>query len=406
MSGDQRPLPLADVTVLALEQFGAGPFGSLHLADLGATVIKIEDPASGGDVGRSTVPYAADGDSPFFQSFNRNKKSIALDLQNPSGRRVFEDLVRRADAVYSNLRGDVPAKLKIMYDDLKHLNPAIVCCSLSGFGMTGSRAKQPGYDYLLQGLAGWQAVTGEPDGPPTKSGLSMVDFSGGVVAAVSLLSGVHAARRDGVGMDCDVSLYDTAISMLNYMAAWNLNHGFEPARRHNSAHQTVVPFQNFQTADSWIVIACAKEKFWQRLAVVLDEPDWVGDDTFGNFTARRENEEVVLAALDAKFKTKTTEEWLKMLVPRGIPAAPIYSVPEALNDPSIEERELIVRTAHPTLGDVRTVATGSRVGPVRHDHQPGPALGGNTEEIAADLLGYDAANIARLHSEGAFGAPV
>ncbi len=404
MDGDQRPLPLADVTVLALEQFGAGPFGSLHLADLGATVIKIEDPGSGGDVGRSTVPYAANGDSPFFQSFNRNKRSIALDLQNPTGRRVFEDLVRRADVVYSNLRGDVPAKLKIMYDDLKHLNPAIVCCSLSGFGMTGSRAKQPGYDYLVQGLAGWQAVTGEPDGPPTKSGLSMVDFSGGVVAAVSVLAGVHAARRDGVGMDCDVSLYDTAISMLNYMAAWNLNHGFEPARRHNSAHQTVVPFQNFQTADSWIVIACPKEKFWQRLAVVLEEPSWVADATFATFAARREHETDVLAALDAKFKTRTTDEWLKLLVPQGIPAAPIYSVPDALADPSIAERELIVRTEHPTMGEVRTVATGSRVGSVRRNHLPGPTLGADTEQLARELLGYDAEQLAEMRADGAFGA--
>ncbi|MSZ33485.1 MAG: CoA transferase, partial [Actinobacteria bacterium] len=172
------PRPLEGITVLSLEQFGAGPFGTVHLADLGARIIKIEDPSSGGDVGRYVPPYAREEDSLFFEAFNRNKESISLDLSTPTGRATFEDLVKQSDAVYSNLRGDVPAKLKITYDDLKHLNPAIVCCSLSGFGMSGPRSKEPGYDYMLQGLAGWMSLTGEPDGPPTKSGLSLVDFSG------------------------------------------------------------------------------------------------------------------------------------------------------------------------------------------------------------------------------------
>jgi len=217
--------PLEDVRIIAVEQYGAGPFGSVHLADLGADVIKIEDPRVGGDVGRYVPPYAEDEDSLFFETFNRNKRSISLDLTTPAGRSVFEELVKTADAVYSNLRGDVPAKIGITYDDLKHLNPAIVCCSLTGFGMTGPRSKEPGYDYILQGLAGWMDLTGEPDGPPTKSGLSLVDFSGGYVAALSLLAGLHAARRDGIGMDCDVSLYDTALSMLTYPATWHLNAG-------------------------------------------------------------------------------------------------------------------------------------------------------------------------------------
>jgi crotonobetainyl-CoA:carnitine CoA-transferase CaiB-like acyl-CoA transferase len=204
--------PLDDIRILALEQFGAGPFGSVHLADLGADVIKIEDPATGGDVSRSVPPFNEGDSSLFFETFNRNKRSINLDLTTAAGRSVFDDLVKVSDVVFSNLRGDVPAKLRITYDDLKHLNPAIVCCSISGFGMTGPRQKDPGYDYILQGLAGWMSMTGEPDGPPTKSGASLVDYTGGLVGALSLLAGVHAARRSGVGMDCDVSLYDTAIS--------------------------------------------------------------------------------------------------------------------------------------------------------------------------------------------------
>ena len=159
----------------------------------------------------------------------------------------------------------MPEKIKIRYEDLKHLNPAIVCCSLTGFGMTGPRRNEPGYDYVLQALAGWMDLTGEPEGPPSKSGLSMVDYSGGFVAAISLLAGIHAARRDGVGMDCDVSLYDTAIGMLTYPATWHLNAGFQPARTRHSAHPSLVPFQAFEAKDGWIVVGCAKEKFWQRL---------------------------------------------------------------------------------------------------------------------------------------------
>ncbi|MFS8497330.1 MAG: CoA transferase, partial [Micromonosporaceae bacterium] len=222
--------PLEDVRIIAVEQYGAGPFGSVHLADLGAEIIKIEDPRTGGDVGRTVPPYAEDGDSLFFETFNRNKRSLGLDLANPAGRSVFEDLVRVSDAVYSNLRGDVPGRMRLRYADLAHLNPRIVCCSLSGFGMTGPRSRQPAYDYFLQGLAGWMDLTGEPDGPPTKSGLSLVDYCGGLVAAVALLAGVHAARRDGVGTDCDISLFDTAIGLLTYPATWHLTAGYEPAR--------------------------------------------------------------------------------------------------------------------------------------------------------------------------------
>ena len=209
--------PLEDVRIVALEQYGAGPFATMHLADLGAEVIKIEDPGAGGDIARYLPPFQTEDSSLFFETYNRNKRSLVLDIRNPAGRGVFNDLVACSDAVFSNLRGDVPALLKILYDDLKEINPRIVCCSLSGFGMTGPRAHQPGYDYILQGLCGWMALTGDPDGPPTKSGLSMVDFSGGFVAAIALLTGIHAARRDGAGMDCDLSLFDTAISLLGYL---------------------------------------------------------------------------------------------------------------------------------------------------------------------------------------------
>ncbi|MBO0877532.1 MAG: CoA transferase, partial [Pseudonocardia sp.] len=278
--------PLEDIRIVSLEQYGAGPFGSMHLAELGAEIIKVEDPSVGGDVGRSVPPYAGGGDSLFFQSFNRDKSSITLDIRTAEGRAVFEDLVRTADAVYSNLRGDVPAKLRLRYSDLKHINPKIVCCSLTGFGMTGPRSNEPGYDYVLQALGGWMSLTGEPGGAPQKTGPSLVDYCGGYVAAISLLAAIHAARRDGVGTDCDLSLYDTAVSLLAYPGTWHLTAGYQPKRTHHSAHPSLVPFQAFEAADGWLVVGCAKEKFWRRLTVVLDRPELAEDPRFATFADR------------------------------------------------------------------------------------------------------------------------
>jgi crotonobetainyl-CoA:carnitine CoA-transferase CaiB-like acyl-CoA transferase len=398
--------PLQDIRIVAVEQYGAGPWGSVQLADLGAEVIKIEDPSVGGDIGRYVPPYADGEDSLFFEVFNRNKRSLSLDLSTSDGRSVFEDLVRVADAVYSNLRGDVPGKIAIRYDDLAHLNPRIVCCSLSGFGMTGPRVSEPGYDYILQGLAGWMDVTGEPDGPPEKSGLSMVDYSGGFVAAISLLAGIHAARRDGVGMDCDLSLYDTAVALLNYPGTWALNTDFVPARTRHSAHPSLVPFQAFQTRDSWIVVGCAKEKFWQRLAPLLGHPEWADDPRYSTFAARARNREALVAALDAVFATRTSQEWLAQLHPAGIPCAPVNTVREALDDPHLAARELVVETEHPRFGTVRQPRTAVGAGPPRARHRRAPLRNEDFGYVTGELLGYDDARIEALVAGGAFGDPV
>ncbi|MFC5747239.1 CaiB/BaiF CoA transferase family protein [Actinomadura rugatobispora] len=414
MSGGR--LPLQGLRVIAVEQYGAGPFGSLHLADLGADVIKIEDPAVGGDVGRFTPPYTTGTqpgtqagaedrgpDSLFFQSINRNKRSVVLDVRNPSGREVFERLVANADAVYSNLRGDVPEKLGITYRQLAHVNPRIVCCSLSGFGMSGPRRSQPGYDYLLQGLAGWMSLTGAPDGPPTKSGASLVDFAGGVTAALALLAGVHGARETGIGTDCDVSLYDTAISMLNYLAAWHLTAGHEPARTANSAHPSLVPFQNFRTADSWIVVACPKEKFWRRLVTALGEPEWGADPRFGDFAGRADHREEVLGLVQKALIARTTAEWLPLLEEHGVPCARVNTVPEALAEEHSAARGLVLEVDHPVWGRVRQVATAARVGEPRDRHRRAPALGEDNGAVLTDLCGYTPREQDALRAAGAFG---
>jgi crotonobetainyl-CoA:carnitine CoA-transferase CaiB-like acyl-CoA transferase len=397
--------PLADVRILAIEQYGAGPFGTVHLADMGAEVIKIEDPRAGGDVGRYVPPFQEGEDSLFFETFNRNKRSLSLDIVNPAGRQVFEALVPLADAVYSNLRGDVPARLRLRYDDLKHLNAAIVCCSLSGFGMTGPRQAEPAYDYILQGIAGWMGLTGEPYGPPTKTGLSLVDFSGGFVAIIALLVGIHAARRDGVGMDCDVSLFDTAMHLLSYPATWHLTAGFTPQRTTHSAHPSLVPFQNFQTADGWIVVVCAKEKFWQRLTDVLGRPELALDERFVSFAARRTHASELLTILGEVFRQQPSAYWLARLNEAGVPSGPVNSVAQAMREPHTAARQMIVETEHPHFGTVRQLASPVRVGSQPVTYRRAPRRHEDAPYVLETLLGYDANRIRALHTAGAFGPP-
>lgn len=395
--------PLEDVRILAIEQYGAGPFGSVQLADLGADVIKIEDPSVGGDIGRYVTPLQDDEDSIFFETFNRNKRSLSLDLNSLSGRAVFQDLVRVSDVVFSNLRGDVPERLAIRYDDLQHINPKIVCCSLSGYGMTGPRRADPGYDYVVQGLTGWMDLTGEPDGPPTKSGLSIVDYSGGLVAAISILAALHAARRDGVGTDCDVSLFETAMSMLTYPAAWALNGDFTPRRTHHSAHPSIVPFQVFESRDGWLVVACPKEKFWRRLVEAMGMSDLAGDSRFQGFAARHEHADEVLAILGRAFLQRPTGEWVTMLTAAQVPCGPVNSVAQALADPQTVARRVVVSTQHPRFGEVRQVVSAVRVGDEPSTHRRAPRRHEDAGVILGNLLGYSEELQATLSAEGAFG---
>lgn len=398
--------PLEDIRIISLEQYGAGPFGSMHLAELGAEIIKVEDPSAGGDVGRAVPPYAESGDSLFFQSFNRDKRSITLDIRVPEGRAVFRDLVCTADAVYSNLRGDVPEKLGIRYADLADVNPRIVCCSLTGFGMTGPRSPEPGYDYVLQALGGWMSLTGEPGGPPQKTGPSLVDYSGGYVAAISLLAAIHAARRDGVGTDCDVSLYDTAVSLLTYPGTWHLTAGYQPIRARHSAHPSLIPFQAFEAADGWLVVGCAKEKFWQRLCVVMNRPELADDARFATFADRNRNREIIVPLLEEIFRGRTVADWLAPMHAASIPCAPINDVASALRDPHTLARGLIAETEHEAFGTVRSLRSAVRVGPPGADRaptRPAPAMGEHTESVLRGL-GYDDDKIAALRRAGALGA--
>ncbi len=393
---------LTGVRILAVELYGAGPFGTQALADLGAEVIKIENPREGGDVTRSLGPYFNEGmgktaESLFFQAINRNKRSVALDLATPEGHAAFMEMARGADAVACNLRGDVPAKLGLTYETLSTVNPKIVCAFLSAYGREGSRAAWPGYDYMIQAETGYFALNGEPDSPPSRFGLSIVDFMTGYCMALSLVAGVMAAREHGKGRDLDVTLYDVGLANLNYLAAWSANAGYEPERIARSGHPTLVPCQLFRTKDSWIYIMANKEKFFPALCAALNRPALATDARFAGFPERRANRAALSDLLDEAFGARTTAEWLDLLA-GVVPAAPVARMAEALNSAFTAERNMIADLTAANGTTVKVVGSpfgaGESVAP-----RAAPILGQDTEALLLEA-GYDPSRIEELRRRG------
>jgi crotonobetainyl-CoA:carnitine CoA-transferase CaiB-like acyl-CoA transferase len=391
------PLPLAGVRIIAVEQYGAGPFGTQHLADLGAEVIKIENPLDGGDVGRAVGPhFFGPGDSHFYQSFNRNKKSITLDLKKPAGQEVLRSLAKDADVVFNNLRGDLPGKLGLTYDQLKDVNPKIVCGHLSAYGRTGSRAAWPGYDYLMQAEAGYLSLTGEPDGPPARMGLSIIDLMTGTTAAMGLLAGVIGARASGTGRDIDVSLFDVALHNLAYVGTWYLNAGKAIGREKRSAHPSLTPSQLYRTQDGWIFIMCNKEKFWGVLAQAIGKPEWAERADYRSFRDRLAHREQLTEELDGVLQTATTAEWMQRFAGR-VPAAPVYDVAQALDSDFVAEQERVLDFPH-EAGTVRMIASPVRAG--EHPTRRAPAMGEHTDAVLREA-GFTDAQIAAIKAAGA-----
>lgn len=392
-----NPLPLAGVRVLAVEQYGAGPFGTMFLADLGADVVKIENPV-GGDFARDIGPYwFGDGSSEFFHAYNRNKRSMTLDLTSDDGRAVFIDLVKNADAVSSNLRGDVPDKLGLNYDDLKEANPAIVCAHLSAYGREGPRKAWPGFDYLMQAEAGWFSLTGEPDTPPTRFGLSVVDQMTGLALAYAVLAGITGARATGIGRNMDVSLFDIALCNLAYPAMWYLNEGHVQKRLPRSAHPALTPCALYKTKDSFIYLMCNKEKFWPVLCKAVGHPEWIDDPRFKSFKERLENRLLIEELLDGALSIKTTAEWLAEF-DGTVPSAAIYDVKEALENPFVTDHGRLQNIELEGHGTYRYVAPPVRAGGSTAPANPAPKLGVDTDDLLRDA-GYDEMAIAALRDK-------
>ncbi len=374
--------PLEGLRILSVEVYGAGPYGTTLLAHLGAEVIKVENAATGGDISRLVGPYQlGDADSEFFQSLNGGKKSVSLDLKSVEGKERFHRLLQDADALANNLRGDQPAKLGLRYEDLKEVNEQLVCAHLSAYGRDNERASWPGYDYLMQAECGFLSLTGEPDGPPARFGLSMVDFHTGSMMALGLVSAVMKARQTGIGCDIDVALYDTALHQLSYPAVWYLNEGFETTRLSRSSHPSVIPSQLFRSADGWLFVMCQTPKFWQIFCQEVGHGEWTSDPRFESSAHRLENRSILQELIDECLSQRTTREWVEQLAGK-VPVAPVHGLADALDNPFASEVGMISTVAHDAKPEgLRLLSCPIRINGARPPSSRAPKIGEQDPEF-------------------------
>ena len=379
MNGTATPRPLQGIRVLTLEQFGAGPYGTMFLAELGAEVIKIEPPE--GDPSRQVGPHMlGQDDSEYFQAWNLGKKSVTLDLKSEQGRRQFETLVKSADCVVNNMRGTQPARLGLDYASLKSLKPSIVCLHISAYGRDNDRKDWPGYDFLMQAEAGLMELTGDPDGPPTRVGVSLIDSMSGLTGIVGLLSCLLRAHTTGQGCDVDTCLYDVAMHQLTYPGLWYLNEGDVSPRVPRSAHLSLAPVQTFPTADGWIFIMCMTQKFWLALCEALGCAGFVADPRFADPGLRAKNRAALTEALDPIFRTRTTEAWLAAL--NGLlPAAPVYRLDQALDSGFARASGMVAAVPHPAKGELHVLANPLRIDGERLAQAACAPLGADNESL-------------------------
>jgi crotonobetainyl-CoA:carnitine CoA-transferase CaiB-like acyl-CoA transferase len=366
--------PLEGLKILSIEQFAAGPYGSMFLADMGAEVFKIENKDIGGDPARSMGPYfLGQGDSLVFQGWNTNKRSLMLDMKSADDRAVFERLVADADAVVNNLRGDQPQKLCIDYASLREINPAIVCLHISAYGRDNSRAAWPGYDFLMQAESGLMDLTGDPSGDPTRFGASVIDYMTGITGMLGLLGAIRRAQLTGTGCDVDVSLFDVALHQLGYAATWYLNQGHASKRLPRGAHLSVTPVQTFRTADGWIYVMCMTDRFWNALLEVLSKPAISSDPRFQNQKLRAEHRDELTRVLDGAFSEQKTDYWLTRLT-GVLPVSPVLTVQQAFENPFLAETNMVQLVPHPQAPDMRLLANPLKFDGQRLPQQPCQAV--------------------------------
>jgi crotonobetainyl-CoA:carnitine CoA-transferase CaiB-like acyl-CoA transferase len=388
--------PLDGIRVLELCHFLAGPYAGLVLADLGADVLKVEDPSHPDDA-RSMGPHYLGGQSLYFLALNSGKRSIGVRLGTPEGRAVVEDLVRNADVVIDNYRPGVLTRFGLGHDELHAVNPAVVTCSLSGYGETGPDANRAGYDYTIQALAGVMSLAGEPDGPPTKAGISYVDHSGGVTAALGVCAALVERFRTGSGSHVDLGLFDVQISMLTYLASWERNRDASFGRTANSAHPTLVPAQNFRTADGHLALFVGNDGMWRRFVdAVGDAP--LHDQRFATREGRLEHRDEVIGHVQRLLLEATSQEWEARLGAVGVACGAVNDVAGALAEPQTRARGLLVESEHPEYGRYEHLR-----GPLptrgRDVLGAAPLLGEHTTE-ALRAVGYSTARIEELREAG------
>ncbi len=394
------PGPLDGVTVLDFSRVVAGPYCTMLLADYGADVVKLERPGAGDDT-RAWGPPFVGGESAYYLSVNRNKRSIAVDLATDAGRRVAFELAVRADVVVENFRPSTMERLGLDYASVAAANPRTVYCSISGYGSRGPRKDEAGYDVMVTGRAGLMSITGYPDGPPAKIGVAVLDQATGLAAHGAICAALFTRERTGRGQHVELSLFATAIGLLLNAGSDYLIGGLVMGRW-GTAHPSIVPYQAFAARNGYLLIGAANDRLFRRLCGVLGHPEWADDPRFATNSERVRNREQLLGAIEAVTRERDVADWLAALEAAGVPATPINAVDQALADPQVAALGLVQEVAHPSAGAIRLTAPyvqfAGAAPPIR---RPPPRLGEHTTAVLAERLGLDAATIDELLAAGA-----
>jgi formyl-CoA transferase len=349
---------LSDIVVIDLSRVLAGPYATMILGDLGATVFKIEQPGKGDDTRQFGPPYIA-GESAYYLGLNRNKYSLELDYTTPRGKEKLLELISSATVLVENFRPGTLRRYGLDYETLHGLYPGLIYCSISGYGQTGPYADRPGYDFVAQAEAGIMAVTGEIEGEQVRVGVPVGDISAAMFGAMAILAALRYRDRTGRGQHIDISLLETTMSMLSNVSSNYLISGAE-AERYGNEHPNIVPYQAFKTSDGAIVVTCGNDRLYQNLCRVLAREDLATDPRFATNPLRVVNRAELIPHLQAAFGQRTTEEWLPQLRAAGIPCGPINAVSQAFNDPQIQARGLVWECEHPTAGKIKLVGSPMR----------------------------------------------